>query len=224
MSKARQVCEENNMNLRINDPAPDFIAQTTQGRLHFHEWMGKDWAVLFSHPKAFTRICTGELATLAARQGEFVSRRVKLLGVGIDSVSSQKALADQVQQATGARMNFPIIGDPNCEVLSLYNMLAADSVALGSERPTVRSIYVIAPDKRIRLILVYPTETARNFDEMLRVIDSVRLTELYQRNQLTFGLEGVPVPALLTRKEETSRGFPGFKNLFALLRQEISPF
>jgi thioredoxin-dependent peroxiredoxin len=219
--------EENTVNLKINDIAPDFVAETTQGTIRLHEWMEAQWVVLFSHPKAFTRICTGELASLAATQSEFVNRSVKLIGVGPDPVSSQMAVADQIQQAVGARMNFPIIGDPSLEVLTLYNMLAADrspggESAANQEGATVRSVFLIGPDKRIRMMLAYPMETARNFNEILRVIDSLRLTALYNTRTRNAD-EGVAALPIMSQ-EKNSRGLLGFKARFASLRREILPF
>jgi thioredoxin-dependent peroxiredoxin len=195
------------MNLKINDIAPDFVAETTQGTIRLHDWMQEDWVVLFSHPKVFTRICTSELSSLALNQNDFVKRNVKLIGVGADPVSSQTELANHVRRATGARVNFPIIGDPNLEVLSLYNMLASDT---NPANATVRSVFLIGPDKRIRLMLAYPREASRDFNEILRVIDSISLTALYN----------TPMPEV----DETSRGFPGFRGLFAFLRHEILSF
>jgi alkyl hydroperoxide reductase subunit AhpC len=214
--------------LKMNDMAPDFVAETTQGTIRLHEWMEEDWVVLFSHPKAFTRICTSELTKLAVGQSEFVSRSVKLIGVGADPVSRQMALAAEIRQATGARINFPIIGDPNLEVLTLYNMLAAtegspdEQSAASREVTTARSVFVFGPDKRIRLMLAYPMETARNFDEILRVIDSLRATALY--NTRTLNANGGVVALPIMSKEQTVRGRLAFKALFASLRYQISPF
>ena len=211
--------------LKMNDIAPDFVAETTQGTIRLHEWMEEDWVVLFSHPKAFTRICTSELTKLALRQSEFANRSVKLIGVGVDPVSRQMALAETIRQATGARMNFPIIGDPNLEVLTLYNMLATDGSPDEESAPevtTVRSVFVFGPDKRIRLMLAYPMETARNFDEILRVIDSLRATALY--NTRTLHADDGVVALPIMSEEKTSRGRLGFKALFASLRHEILPF
>jgi thioredoxin-dependent peroxiredoxin len=201
------------MKLKLNDIAPDFVAETTQGTIWLHEWMEEEWVVLFSHPRAFTRICTSELASLAATQSDYTNRNVKLIGVGPDPVSSQRALAEQIQQATGARINFPIIGDPSLEVLRLYNMLAADTT-------TVRSVFLIGPDKRIRMMLAYPMETARNFHEILRVVDSLRLTALYNKGSAEDGV--VTSPAV--NQVKASRGLLGLKAVFASLRRELLPF
>jgi alkyl hydroperoxide reductase subunit AhpC len=206
------------MNLKLYDIAPDFVAETTQGTIRFHEWMREQWVVLFSHPRAFTRICTSELAGLAATQSDYVNRGVQLIGVGPDPVSSQRALADQIRQATGARINFPIIGDPNLEVLRLYNMLGADSAT--EEVTTVRSVFLIGPDKRIRMMLAYPMETARNFHEILRVVDSLRLTALYNTGSADEGVAALPVMS----QDKAGRGLLGFKALLASLRRELLPF
>ena len=226
-ASATKGYEGKTVTLKMNDIAPDFVAETTQGTLRLHEWMEADWVVLFSHPKAFTRICTNELTKLAVRQSEFVNRNVKLIGVGVDPVSRQMALAEKIREATGARMNFPIIGDPNREVLALYNMLATDGSpdeqsAANPEVTTVRSVFVFGPDKRIRLMLAYPMETARNFDEILRVIDSLRVTALH--NTRTLDADGGDVALPIMSEEKTSRGRLGFKALFAALRHEILPF
>ncbi len=169
------------MSLRINDTAPDFTAETTEGTLHFHDWIGDGWAVLFSHPKDFTPICTTELGTMAGLKGEFDKRDAKILGISVDPVESHKKWAGDIQTATGHAVNYPLIGDSELKVAKLYDMLPADSGNSSEGRTpadnqTVRSVFVIGPDKKIKLVLTYPMSTGRNFQEILRAIDSIQLT------------------------------------------------
>jgi len=172
------------MSLRINDTAPDFTAETTEGTLHFHDWIGDGWAVLFSHPKDFTPICTTELGTMAGLKGEFDKRNAKILGVSVDPVESHRKWANDIQTATGHAVNYPLIGDSELQVAKLYDMLPADSGSSSEGRTpadnqTVRSVFVIGPDKKIKLVLTYPMSTGRNFQEILRAIDSIQLTAKY---------------------------------------------
>jgi alkyl hydroperoxide reductase subunit AhpC len=169
------------MSLRINDTAPDFTAETTEGTLHFHDWIGDGWAVLFSHPKDFTPICTTELGTMAGLKGEFDKRNAKILGISVDPVDSHKKWSVDIQTATGHAVNYPLIGDSELKVAKLYDMLPANSGSSSEGRTpadnqTVRSVFVIGPDKKIKLILTYPMSTGRNFQEILRAIDSIQLT------------------------------------------------
>lgn len=169
------------MSLRINDTAPDFTAETTQGTLSFHDWIGDGWAVLFSHPKNFTPVCTTELGAMAGLDGEFRQRGVKVIGISVDPVESHVKWKNDIKVATGFDVEYPLIGDRDLQVAKLYDMLPADSGSSSEGRTpadnaTVRSVYVIGPDKKIKLILVYPMSTGRNFDEVLRVIDSLQLT------------------------------------------------
>ncbi|MFT3816775.1 MAG: peroxiredoxin [Rubrivivax sp.] len=169
------------MSLRINDIAPDFTAQTTQGTIRFHDWIGDDWAILFSHPKDFTPVCTTELGYMARIEPEFTRRGAKLIGLSVDRVDDHERWAADIEETQGHRPAYPMIGDPDLAVAKLYNMLPAD-VEGGSEgrtaanNATVRSVFVIGPDKRIKLMLTYPMTTGRNFDEILRVLDSMQLT------------------------------------------------
>ncbi len=169
------------MGLQIGDTAPDFEAATTQGRLRFHDWMGESWAVLFSHPKDFTPVCTTELGAMAMLAPEFERRDVKVIGLSVDATSDHEAWADDIEDTQGARPNFPIIGDADFAVSTLYGMLPANtsgdpSTRTPADNQTVRTVFVVGPDKRIKLILAYPMTTGRNFDEVLRVIDSLQLT------------------------------------------------
>jgi len=167
--------------LRINDIAPDFTAETTQGTIHFHQWIGDGWAVLFSHPKDFTPVCTTELGYMAGLEGEFAKRNTKIIGLSVDPVSSHGKWAADIEETQGHRVNYPMIGDPQLEVAKLYNMLPAGAGNTSDGRTaalnaTVRTVFVIGPDKKIKLMLIYPMTTGRNFDEVLRVIDSIQLT------------------------------------------------
>ena len=169
------------MSLRINDIAPDFEAQTTQGNIRFHDWIGDHWAVLFSHPKDFTPVCTTELGAMAKLKPEFDKRNVKIIGLSVDPVDKHAGWAKDIAETQGAAPNFPMIGDDDYKVSKLYNMLPAEisgdpAKRTPADNQTVRNVFVIAPDKKIRLILVYPMTTGRNFDEVLRVIDSLQLT------------------------------------------------
>ena len=169
------------MGLSINDTAPDFEADTTEGRIKFHEWMGGSWAVLFSHPKDFTPVCTTELGYMAKLKGEFDRRNVKIIGLSVDPVADHKAWASDIEETQGTRPNYPIIGDADFNVSKLYGMLPASTsgdpkTRTPNDNQTVRNVFVIGPDKKIKLILVYPMSTGRNFDEVLRVIDSLQLS------------------------------------------------
>ncbi|HEY2814618.1 MAG TPA: peroxiredoxin [Acidimicrobiales bacterium] len=169
------------MGLVINDTAPDFEADTTQGRIKFHDWIGDSWAVLFSHPKDFTPVCTTELGYMAKLQPEFEKRNVKIIGLSVDATGDHEKWADDIEETQGTRPGYPIIGDNDYNVSKLYGMLPADTSGeakgrTAADNQTVRNVFVIGPDKKVKLILVYPMSTGRNFDEVLRVIDSLQLT------------------------------------------------
>jgi len=169
------------MALQIGDTAPDFEAETSEGRIRFHDWIGDSWAVLFSHPKDFTPVCTTELGYMAKIKPEFGSRGVKIIGLSVDSAGDHERWAKDIEETQGTAPNYPIIGDADFNVSKLYGMLPAETTGdPGSRTPadnqTVRNVFVIGPDKKIKLILVYPMTTGRNFDEVLRVIDSLQLT------------------------------------------------
>ena len=166
---------------RINDVAPDFTAETTQGTIHFHDWIGNGWAVLFSHPKDFTPVCTTELGAMAGLEPEFAKRNTKILAVSVDPVSSHTKWAVDIEQTQGHKVNYPMIGDPELKVAKLYGMLPADSGETSEGRTandnaTVRTVFIVGPDKKIKLQLAYPMSTGRNFAEILRVLDSLQLT------------------------------------------------
>jgi thioredoxin-dependent peroxiredoxin len=169
------------MSLRINDTAPDFTAETTQGPIHFHDWIGDSWAVLFSHPKDFTPVCTTELGTMAGLVPEFAKRNTKVIGLSVDPVDKHSAWAADIAETQGHAVTFPMIGDTKLEVAKLYDMLPAEEGEscegrTAANNATVRTVFVIGPDKKIKLQLVYPMSTGRNFDEVLRVLDSMQLT------------------------------------------------
>ena len=167
--------------LRINDTAPNFTAETTEGQIDFHQWIGDGWAVLFSHPKDFTPVCTTELGYLAGLKDEFTKRNTKIIGVSVDPVSDHTKWARDIEETQGHKLNYPLIGDPELKVAKLYGMLPSEAGDTSQGRTpadnaTVRTVFIIGPDKKIKLMLIYPMTTGRNFDEVLRVIDSLQLS------------------------------------------------
>jgi alkyl hydroperoxide reductase subunit AhpC len=173
------------MTLRIGDLAPDFEADTTIGRIHFHEWLGDSWGVLFSHPKDFTPVCTTELGYMARLKPEFDKRNTKVIGLSVDPVDAHAKWADDIRETQGYAPNYPMIGDPELKVAKAWGMLPAELAGssqgrTAADNQTVRNVFVVGPDKKIKLILVYPMTTGRNFDEVLRVIDSLQLTSKHK--------------------------------------------
>jgi thioredoxin-dependent peroxiredoxin len=173
------------MSLRINDEAPNFTAETTQGTINFHDWIGNGWAVLFSHPKDFTPVCTTELGYMAGLKSEFDKRNCKILGLSVDPVTDHTRWAKDIEETSGHSVTYPMVGDPELKVATLYDMLpaGAGTTAQGrtaADNATVRSVFVIGPDKKIKAMLTYPMSTGRNFDEVLRILDSVQLTAKHQ--------------------------------------------
>jgi thioredoxin-dependent peroxiredoxin len=164
------------MSLRLGDIAPDFEADTTQGHIHFHEWLGDSWGMFFSHPADFTPVCTTELGRTALLKDDFAKRNVKVIAISVDSLESHNRWTPDIKDVTGSEVNFPIVADPDRTVAELYDMIHPNA----SEKATVRSVFVIGPDKKIKLTLTYPASTGRNFNELLRVIDSLQLTANYQ--------------------------------------------
>ena len=169
------------MSLRINDTAPDFTADTTQGTINFHDWIGDGWAILFSHPKDFTPVCTTELGAVAALQDDFAARNCKTIGISVDGVSNHEAWSKDIEASQGHALNYPLVGDPELKVVKAYDMLPADAGDTSEGRTpmdnaTARSVFIIGPDKKIKATLTYPMSTGRNFDEILRLIDSCQLT------------------------------------------------
>jgi thioredoxin-dependent peroxiredoxin len=175
------ITPEASATLRINDTAPDFTAETTQGALRFHEWIGNGWAVLFSHPKDFTPVCTTELGAMAGLEPEFAKRNTKIIALSVDPVSNHSKWSGDIEETQGHKVNYPMIGDPQLKIAKLYNMLPAESGDTSEGRTpndnaTVRTVFIIGPDKKIKLMLAYPMSTGRNFDEILRALDSLQLT------------------------------------------------
>jgi len=169
------------MPIRLGDEAPDFTAETTQGKIRFHEWIGNGWAILFSHPKDFTPVCTTELGYMARLQPEFEKRNTKIIGLSVDSVDDHKRWAKDIEETQGSKVNYPLIGDPTLAIAKLYDMIHPNASGEAKARTamdnaTVRSVFLIGPDKKIKLILTYPMSTGRNFDEVLRVLDAIQLT------------------------------------------------
>ena len=203
------------MSLRLNETAPDFTAETTKGKINFHEWIGDKWAILFSHPKDFTPVCTTELGYMAKIEPEFTRRNVKLIGLSVDPSEAHGRWLNDIEETQGAKVNYPIIADHDLKVSKLYNMLPAEEPGTSEGRTpatnqTVRTVYIIGPDKKIKLLLAYPMSTGRNFDEILRTLDSVQLTAKHKvatPAQWKPGGDVVIVPAV--GEEEAKQRFPG---------------
>jgi len=221
--------QEGTMSLRINDTAPNFSAQTTQGPIDFHAWIGDHWAILFSHPKDFTPVCTTELGYMAKIEPEFTKRGAKLIGLSVDPVDNHSRWVADIEETQGAKVTYPMIGDTDLAVAKLYNMLPADEAGTAEGRTaatnaTVRSVFIIGPDKKIKLMLTYPMTTGRNFDEILRVLDSMQLTA---RHKVATPVNWKPgddviiTPAV--SNEEAEKTFPGFKTLKPYLRTTRQP-
>lgn len=216
------------MSLRINDTAPDFEAETTQGTIKFHDWIGDQWAVLFSHPKDFTPVCTTELGYMAKIEPEFTKRNAKLIGLSTDTVLRHGEWAKDIEETQGAAVKYPMIGDADLKVAKLYNMLPADEVGADGRTPannaTVRSVFIIGPDKKIKLMLTYPMTTGRNFDEILRVLDSMQLTAKHKVATPANWKNGddVIITAAVSN-EEAEKSFPGFKTIKPYLRTTGQP-
>ena len=218
------------MSLRINDIAPNFDAKTTRGEINFHEWLNNQWGVLFSHPKDFTPVCTTELGYMAGLEGEFAKRNCKVIGLSVDPVENHNEWAKDIEQTQGHTVNFPMIGDSNLEVAKLYNMLPADEAGSSEGRTaannaTVRSVFVIGPDKTIKLMLTYPMTTGRNFDEILRVLDSMQLTAKHKGATPANWQRGEDVIIVPTvSDEEAEEMFPdGFNKIKPYLRTVKQP-
>ena len=217
------------MGLRINDIAPDFTAETTQGTLHFHEWIGDGWAVLFSHPKDFTPVCTTELGAMANLEEQFAARGAKVIGLSLDPVESHAKWAKDIEDVGGTAVRYPMIGDPELKIAKLYDMLPGDAGDIEGGRTAahnapVRTVFVIGPDKRIKLHLAYPMTTGRNFDEVLRVLDSMQLTAKHKVATPANWKQGDDV--IITgavSNEEAERIFPGYKTVKPYLRTTAQP-
>src|SRR5262247_241984 len=202
------------MAVRINSDAPNFTAETTQGKINFHEWIGDGWAILFSHPKDFTPVCTTELGYMAGLQPEFTKRNAKILGLSVDPVTSHGRWSADIEETQGHKVNYPMIGDPELKVAKLYDMLPAEAGDTSEGRTpannaTVRTVFVVGPDKKVKLMLTYPMSTGRNFDEVLRVLDSLQLTAKHAVSTPVNWKPGedVVVPAAMA-DEDVKKKFP----------------
>ena len=218
------------MTLRINDVAPDFEANTTQGCIHFHEFIGDSWCVLFSHPKDFTPVCTTELGYMAGLQAEFEKRNCKIIGLSVDPVTDHDKWKADIEKAMGNKVNYPMIGDADLNVAKLYGMLPADAGDSCAGRTpatnaTVRTVFVVGPDKKVKLMLTYPMSTGRNFDEVLRVLDSMQLTAKHGVSTPVNWKQGedVVIPAALSNEEANSKYPAGFNMVLPYLRLVAQP-
>jgi alkyl hydroperoxide reductase subunit AhpC len=208
------------MALQLGDDAPDFKAETTEGTLSFHEWLGDKWGVLFSHPKDFTPVCTTELGAVAKLKPEFEKRNAKVIGLSVDPLDSHHGWSKDIEDVTGSAPNFPMIADPDRKVADLYGMIHPNA----ADTTTVRSVFVIGPDKKVKLTLTYPASTGRNFEELLRVLDSLQLTAKHQVSTPSDWKQGedvIIVPAV--SDEDAEKRFPGFKTVKPYLRTTPQP-
>jgi len=217
------------MPLQINDVAPDFTAQSTEGPLHFYDWAGDSWVVFFSHPKDFTPVCTTELGAVAKLKPEFDKRGVKVLGLSVDPVENHAKWSQDILETQGAAPNYPMIGDTDLAVSKLYGMLPADTQGTSEGRTpannaTVRNVFIIGPDKQIKLIIAYPMTTGRNFDEVLRVIDSMQLTAKHKVATPVNWKQGEDVIITTAVSDDDAKSlFPGYKTLKPYLRTTSQP-
>ena len=217
------------MALRINDTAPDFTAESTQGTIHFHDWIGDGWVILCSHPKDFTPVCTTELGYMAGLTEDFARRNCKILGISVDPVEDHNRWKADIDAISGNTVDYPMIGDPKLEVAKLYDMLPAGAGDTSEGRTpadnaTVRSVFVIGPDKKVKLTLTYPMTTGRNFDELLRAIDSIQLTAKHQvatPAQWKHGEDVIITPAV--SDEDAEKRFGGFERVLPYLRKTKMP-
>ncbi len=217
------------MSVQLGSIAPDFSAETTEGPIKFHDWIGDSWAVLFSHPRNFTPVCTTELGAMARIEPEFARRGVKIIGLSVDPVDNHEQWSKDIEETQGTAPNYPIIGDGDMNVAKLYGMLEADADGEAHDRTpadnqTVRNVFVIGPDKKVKLILIYPMTTGRNFDEVLRVIDSLQLTAKHRVATPANWKQGDDViitPAV--SNEEAEKTFPGYKTIKPYLRTVAQP-
>jgi thioredoxin-dependent peroxiredoxin len=218
------------MSLRINDTAPDFTADTTQGRISFHEWIGNGWAILFSHPKDFTPVCTTELGYMARLKPEFEARNTKIVGLSVDPVEDHKRWSKDIEETQGAPVYYPMIGDPDLKVAKLYDMLPAEATGTAQGRTpadnaTVRSVFIIGPDKKIKLVLTYPMSVGRNFDEVLRALDAIQLNAKHSVATPVNWKRGddVIIPTSIPDSEAKSKFPAGWKALRPYLRLTPQP-
>ncbi|MEX2671161.1 MAG: peroxiredoxin [Phycisphaeraceae bacterium] len=208
------------MALRLGETAPNFQADTTQGRIDFHDWLGNSWGILFSHPADYTPVCTTELGMAAKLSDDFAARNVKMIAVSVDPLDSHTGWINDINETQQCNLDYPIIADPDRAVATLYDMIHPEA----SEKATVRSVFIVGPDKKIKLTLTYPASTGRNFDELLRVIDSLQLTaehKLATPVNWNVGEDAIIVPAV--GKEEADHLFPGYREVKPYLRYTPSP-
>jgi alkyl hydroperoxide reductase subunit AhpC len=218
------------MSLRINSEAPNFTAETTQGKINFHEWIGDGWAILFSHPKDFTPVCTTELGYMAGLQPEFAKRNTKIIGLSVDPVTNHGKWAADIEETQGHKVNYPMIGDPELKVAKLYDMLPAEAGdscegRTPADNATVRTVFIIGPDKKVKLMLSYPMSSGRNFDEVLRVLDSLQLTAKHNVATPVNWKPGddIIIPTSVS-EEQAKQKFPaGWKTLKPYLRMAAAP-
>ncbi len=218
------------MSLRINSEAPNFTAETTQGTIDFHKWIGDGWAVLFSHPKDFTPVCTTELGYMAGLADEFAKRNTKIIGLSVDTVESHNKWEADIEETQGNKVTYPMIGDPSLKIAKLYDMLPEDAGDTSEGRTaatnaTVRTVFVVGPDKKIKLMLIYPMSTGRNFNEVLRALDSMQLTAKYQVATPVNWKDGEDVIILPSVSDEEAKAkYPnGFKTVKPYLRTVAQP-
>jgi thioredoxin-dependent peroxiredoxin len=218
------------MSLRINSEAPNFTADTTQGKINFHEWIGNGWAILFSHPKDFTPVCTTELGYMAGLQPEFAKRNCKIIGLSVDPVTNHGKWAADIEETQGHKVNYPMIGDPELKIAKAYDMLPAEAGdscegRTPADNATVRTVFIIGPDKKVKLMLSYPMSSGRNFDEVLRVLDSLQLTAKHNVATPVNWKPGddIIIPTSVT-EEQAKQKFPaGWKTLKPYLRVAAQP-
>lgn len=217
------------MTLRINDTAPDFAAETTEGRINFHDWIGDGWAIMFSHPKDFTPVCTTELGTMAGIADEFAARNCKIIGISVDPVESHVKWKEDIKVATGNGVDYPMIGDPELKVAKLYDMLGAEAGNSAEGRTAmdnqaVRTVFLIGPDKKIKMQMSYPMTTGRNFDELLRVLDSVQMTAKHKVATPANWKSGEDVIVVPAVSDDDARAQHGdFKAVLPYLRKVKQP-
>ena len=213
------------MSLRINSDAPNFTAETTQGRVDFHEWMGKGWAILFSHPRDFTPVCTTELGAVAKLKPEFERRGTKVIGLSVDSIGNHAKWENDIEETQGAKVTFPMIGDHDLKVAKLYDMLPEGASGSAADSATVRTVFIIGPDKKIKAMLMYPMSSGRNFDEVLRLLDSCQLTAKHTVATPVNWKPGqdVIIPPSVTDEQAKSKYPAGWKTLKPYLRLVPQP-
>ena len=218
------------MSIRINSEAPNFTADTTQGKIDFHQWIGDGWAILFSHPKDFTPVCTTELGYMAGLQPEFAKRNTKIIGLSVDPVTNHGKWAADIEETQGHKVNYPMIGDPELKIAKLYDMLPAEAGEscegrTAADNATVRTVFVVGPDKKVKLMLIYPMSSGRNFDEVLRVLDSLQLNAKFNVATPVNWKPGADVfiPTSVNDEQAKQKYPGGFKTLKPYLRTVAQP-